>query len=107
MVMGRQPSVLQSFMESILEFANEAIVTVDSKGLITLFNPAAERIFGYKEAEVLGRSLEILIPPSLRTLHEQHVLRFIASPELGRGMGHRREIVDRVERWRDGIDASA
>jgi sigma-B regulation protein RsbU (phosphoserine phosphatase) len=93
--MAKKPSVLQCSLEGIFEFANEAIVTVDSKGLITLFNPAAERIFGYTEEEVLGRSLEILIPPSLRPLHEHHMRRFVASSEIGRGMGDRGEIVGR------------
>jgi PAS domain S-box-containing protein len=87
--------VLRSSLGGIFEFANEAIVTADSNGLISLFNPAAERIFGYKEEEVLGRSLEILMPLSLRPLHERHMRTFVASSEVGREMGHRGEIVGR------------
>jgi len=93
--METRRSILQSSLEGIFEFANEAIVSVDSNGLITLFNPAAERIFGYTEEDVLGRSLEILIPLSLRPLHEHHMQTFVASSEVGRGMGHRGEIVGR------------
>ncbi|MFZ0428937.1 MAG: SpoIIE family protein phosphatase [Acidobacteriota bacterium] len=93
--MAIERSVRQSITEGILEFSAEAIVTSDSNGLILLFNPAAERIFGYTEREVLGRPLGILIPQSLRSLHDEHVRGFIAAPEAGRGMGERGEIVGR------------
>lgn len=86
-------SVPRCTLEGVFEFANEAIVTVDSTGLITLFNPAAERIFGYTEEEILGRSLEILIPQSLRPMHEHHMRTFVASSEVGREMGRRGEIL--------------
>jgi PAS domain S-box-containing protein len=85
----REESALWSTFEGILAFAGEAIVTTDSTGLITAFNPAAERVFGYREEEVLGRSLEILIPVPLRVLHQHHVQAFAASSEVGRAMGHR------------------
>jgi len=91
--MGGRRSVFWSSLEGIFEFADEAIVTVDANGLITLFNPAAERIFGYTEEEVVGRSLEILIPLSLRPLHEHHIRAFVASSEVGRRMGRRGEIL--------------
>jgi sigma-B regulation protein RsbU (phosphoserine phosphatase) len=93
--MSQTPRVLRPSLEGVLEFTNEAIVTVDSNGLITLFNPAAERIFGYMEEDVLGRSLEMLIPPSLRPLHEHYMRTFVASPEVGQWMGRRGEIVGR------------
>ena len=52
----QEEGALWSTFEGILAFAGEAIVTTDSNGLITAFNPAAERVFGYREEEVLGRS---------------------------------------------------
>ncbi|UCF37962.1 MAG: SpoIIE family protein phosphatase [Acidobacteriota bacterium] len=93
--MARSWSVYWPSLEGIFEFANEAIVTVDSDGLIVLFNPAAEKIFEYGQDELLGRSMEVLIPQSLRSLHAHHVRTFLASPEVGRHMGHREEIVGR------------
>jgi hypothetical protein len=47
------------------------------------------RVFGYREEEVSGRSLEILIPLPLRALHQRHVRAFAASSEVGRATGHR------------------
>ena len=47
----------------------DAIVVSDADGLITLWNTAAERLFGYTEAEALGRTLDIMIPERLRTRH--------------------------------------
>lgn len=52
---------------AILEAALDAVVTIDHEGRIIDFNPAAERIFGYSQAEALGKAMpELIIPPSLR-----------------------------------------
>ena len=52
---------------AILDSALECIVTIDHEGWITEFNPAAERTFGYRRDEVLGRQLaDVIIPPALR-----------------------------------------
>lgn len=88
-MMPEEASVIRSCLEGIVEYCNEAVVTVDARGRIVLFNPAAERMFGYLEREVLGELLGILIPASLRSLHEHHVRTFAASPEVGRAMGQR------------------
>jgi PAS domain S-box-containing protein len=88
-------SRLQSFEEGLLEFSNEAVVVVDSRAVITSFNPAAERIFGYARQDILGCPLRILIPLSLRALHDRHVQEFVSSGEIGREMGTRGEIVGR------------
>jgi PAS domain S-box-containing protein len=54
---------------AILKSALDGIITLDHLGEITAFNPAAERIFGYREAEVLGRPLDAVILP--RPLRER------------------------------------
>lgn len=88
-------NVLLSCLEGIFEFAGEAIVTVDSEGKILLFNPAAERIFGYREEELLGRPVGVLLPSPLRAIHEKYVQAFLESPDGARAMGQRGEIVGR------------
>ncbi len=93
--MTARRSVMRSIAEGMVEYAGEAVVTLDSNGRIVLFNPAAERIFGYSEREVLGRPLEILIPTPWRSLHRDHMRGFVASPEVGRAMGDRGKIVGR------------
>ncbi len=72
---------------AILEAAIDCIVSMDHSGVITEFNPAAERTFGYARAEVLGKPLvELLIPPSLRQRHLDGLQRYLTTgvgPILG------------------------
>ena len=49
--------------------AGDAIMVCDAKGAITLWNKAAERIFGFTEAEALGQSLDLIIPQRQRQRH--------------------------------------
>jgi diguanylate cyclase (GGDEF)-like protein/PAS domain S-box-containing protein len=51
-----------SHLQAILDNVKDAIVTVDDGGHIETFNPTGERIFGYTSAEILGRSLQFLLP---------------------------------------------
>ena len=54
---------------SLLAGAPVAIVIVNERGEIVLFNGAAERMFGYREDELLGREVEVLIPAAARERH--------------------------------------
>jgi PAS domain S-box-containing protein len=49
--------------------AGDAIVAADPQGKVTLWNPAAERIFGFSREEALGRSLDLIIPERFRQRH--------------------------------------
>lgn len=49
-------------MRAIVNTAPDGIITIDEQGMIESFNPAAEKIFGYQAAEVIGRSVTMLIP---------------------------------------------
>ena len=51
---------------AILEAAHDAIITMDQRLDIREFNPAAERMFGYKQLDILGRNVELLLPPADR-----------------------------------------
>jgi PAS domain S-box-containing protein len=65
---------------AILDTALDAIIGMDHHGLITEFNPAAERTFGYRRNEALGRELaELLIPRELREKHRAGVKRYLAT----------------------------
>ena len=67
---------------AVLASALEAIVTMDERGRIVDFNPAAERMFGYALQDVAGESLaEILIPPELRERHRAGFTRFLETGE--------------------------
>jgi PAS domain S-box-containing protein len=73
---------------AILDSALDCIVTMDHDGRISEFNPAAERTFGYRRQDVLGKSMaDVIIPPSLREHHQRGLARYLATGEervLGR-----------------------
>jgi PAS domain S-box-containing protein len=66
----------QMRLQGIVDSAMDAIISVDDNQRITLFNRAAERIFGYEPLEVLGQPLEMLIPQRFRPEHHRHVEQF-------------------------------
>lgn len=61
---------------NIIASAMDGIITVDSNQTILLFNKAAEEIFGYQSQEVIGQSLNLLIPSQFREVHHQHIRNF-------------------------------
>ncbi len=73
----------------IVSASADAIISIDERQRITLFNEGAERIFGWTAAEALGAPLDLLIPERFREPHRAHVARFAAGATSSRGMGHR------------------
>ena len=64
----------------ILDTALEAVVTMDEHGLVKEWNTQAERIFGWRYDEAVGRRMsELLIPPRYRAAHENGLLHFLAT----------------------------
>jgi protein-histidine pros-kinase len=64
-------AIERSFKE-LLDAAPDAMVIVDHAGEIVLVNRQTERLFGYARAELLGQSVEVLVPPRLRASHDAH-----------------------------------
>ncbi len=64
--MSEQPDV---DLAALVAAAGDAIILADTAGTIRLWNPAAERIFGFSPSEVLGASLDLIIPERLRPRH--------------------------------------
>lgn len=66
-------------LRSILATVPDAMVVIDDRGTITSFSVTAERLFGYAEAEVLGRDVALLMPPADKSTHHAHIARYMAS----------------------------
>lgn len=73
----RQRRTMELRWRSIIESAVDGIVVIDSQGHIEAFNPAAERLFGYVEHEVVGRNVSMLMPPPYRDQHDRYLQRYI------------------------------
>ena len=73
---------------TIVDLALDAIVSIDHEGRIIEFNPAAERMFGYRRVDVMSRPMaDLIIPPHLRSAHFAGLRRYLATGEahvLGR-----------------------
>lgn len=68
----------EQLLRSITESANDAVILLDSRGLVTYWNTAAEFIFDYKKSEMLGKNLhEILVPEKYLGMHREGFKKFI------------------------------
>ncbi|HTL70205.1 MAG TPA: ATP-binding protein [Candidatus Eisenbacteria bacterium] len=66
--------------QALVVHANTAIISIDAQSRITLWNPAAERLFGYSAAEALGRDVApLIIPEEYRQSHYEGMKRFLAT----------------------------
>lgn len=91
--------VTSSRFRSVVDAAYDAIITVDQEQNITLFNRAAENLFGYDASELMGKPLLMLIPEAYRQHHPEFIHQFARSPLRSRQMNERNLIYGR---HRDG-----
>jgi PAS domain S-box-containing protein len=63
----------------VVETASDAVISIDEHGMITLANPATKSVFGYEPAELIGKPLTVLMPDSMRPLHEAGYKRYLES----------------------------
>lgn len=61
---------------AIVEKAVDAIITIDEKGIIQTSNPATERMFGYKEIELQGKNINVLMPNPYRAEHDSYLTNY-------------------------------
>jgi len=77
---NRKRDISSEWFRALVESALDGIVTMDDKGRIIAFNPAAETIFGYRSQQVTGHLVsEKLIPPHLRSSHEKGLAHFLST----------------------------
>ena len=85
--LGSDPHNAAALLAGVLDSAMDAIVTVDEAQHIVLYNRAAEKIFGWPRHEILGQSLERLIPGRFRASHGAQIRRFGSAGVTSRRMG--------------------
>ncbi|HEX6041148.1 PAS domain S-box protein [Longimicrobium sp.] len=76
----------------IISISSDAIVSVDETQRIVHFNRGAEAVFGWKQHEIVGQPLNVLLPGYARDRHGEHVRRFAEGPVVAKRMGERQEI---------------
>lgn len=82
----RDAKLLEARFGHILESTPDGIVMVNSSGRIVLVNSQAERLFGYEHGELLGKTIESLIPERFRHAHVGHRVAYVGHPHQ-RAMG--------------------
>jgi PAS domain S-box-containing protein len=91
----------------IVSISADAIISIDADQRISMFNAAAEKIFGYTRAEVIGAALDMLIPERLRASHRTHIERFVADPEVAHRVGDRRTAISGLRKNGEEFPAKA
>lgn len=92
MQLTQQLQLSTSRFRSVVDAAYDAIITIDQQHNITLFNRAAENLFGYDQSEVIGKPITQLIPERFRNAHPGYVHHFAQSPVNSRQMDERNRI---------------
>jgi PAS domain S-box-containing protein len=78
-------------LRAILNTAVEGIITIDHRGLIESANPAAQDIFGYRAAEIIGKNVSMLMPQPHREAHDGYLSRYLQTGQA-RIIGLGREV---------------
>lgn len=68
-------------LRSIFDTAPEAMIVINEKGIIQSYGAAAERMFGWRPTEVIGRNVSMLMPQPFRDLHDEYLDRYLATEE--------------------------
>ena len=71
----------QAWLQSLIETTQDAVLSIDRQGRIVLFNPAAERIFGYARGEVIGQKVNMLMAEPYATEHDEYIARYESTGE--------------------------
>ena len=89
---GRQPGTAAALLTGVLESAMDAIMTVDEQHKIVMYNQAAEQMFGWTAQEILGQSVERLMPHRFRAGHGKNIENYSQTGPASRRLGRPRVI---------------
>ena len=70
---GGELALSEAKMRAVLDGAVDGIITIDDKGIIESFNPAAEKIFGYPLQEVIGKNVSLIVPEPHKSRHDRYI----------------------------------
>jgi PAS domain S-box-containing protein len=82
MIAAEREKVAEEMFRQAVESCPSGMVMADSAGRIVLVNGEIERMFGYQRDELIGRSIDMIVPGHLHAEHVQHRDKFIAKPEV-------------------------
>lgn len=71
----------QARLQAVIDTSADGVVTIDERGIIQSFSRAGERLLGYREDEVLGRNIKMLMPSPHRELHDSYLERYLRTGE--------------------------
>jgi PAS domain S-box-containing protein len=80
----------------LVESAQDAIICINEKGIIYIWNKLAEKIFGYSKSEVIGQSVTIIIPENYKPLHQKGFNRFLETG-IGKIIGKSIDVLGRTK----------
>lgn len=64
-------------LTAIIEHAIDGIITIDTHGIVESINPSALKLFGYEEADVIGRNVSVLMPEPHRSSHDNYIANYL------------------------------
>jgi len=76
-----QTAAREAHLESILATVPDAMIVIDERGNMQSFSSAAERLFGYRAAEVLGKNVNMMMPSPYRENHDSYLERYLRTGE--------------------------
>ncbi len=95
---------IASVAQQLLEFSPDALIVVDAQGAMLFANATTRSLFGYRREELVGKSIEMLVPDRFRLRHGAHLSGYMRDP-TNREMGAR--IIDLFARRADGSEFPA
>lgn len=85
----RKQRITQALLPSLVEASTEAMLSVNKQGRVIYANSRVSDLLGYEPDEIIGNSIEMLIPEALRDIHQHHRHQFMKNPQrrpMGNGM---------------------
>ena len=73
--------MFSGYIKSVMDTVIDGLLVIDRSGIVAAFNPAAERIFGYDAADVVGQNIRMLMPEPYHGSHDHYLAHYLATGE--------------------------